>query len=379
MKLIFSTPDFKVDGIPYPGFPILLNSRGRIVSVVLYFFIETLLNHVGARDIKTWIAYGQHIYDYFGYLEARGLNWRASPEGRTLSPISHYSVWCKEICKNAPGYINDKLRTIKRFYGWALENHYIVELPFRYVGGGSRRNGIWQESQRTNVDHKEHTQIIKVLSRSQAKEILSATNNPTHHAAYHLFLTSGLRAEELVTFPQKYVRDCRNFPSSVKSARVTLKKSDMDTKFDKERTIPVSVNCMDILWRYRSIHRPALAALSNNEYPNLFLNRYGEPFTSDGFNKPCERLSGILGFKFHPHMLRHTFATHTLQALEDLKSKKKLKGSPMKILQNFLGHSSLTTTGRYIHLLEEMNDEFGAWYQNEIDAVASYFLKKTNS
>jgi hypothetical protein len=80
MNLYISDSSFKVGGESYPGFPILVNERGGIVEVILMYLKYALLESKGANDAKTWDTYGRHLYDYFGFLEARpSLRWDHVP------------------------------------------------------------------------------------------------------------------------------------------------------------------------------------------------------------------------------------------------------------------------------------------------------------
>jgi site-specific recombinase XerD len=223
---------------------------------------------------------------------------------------------------------------------------------------------------------KEADEPIKVLSRGQIETVLRSTANPTHRAVVHLALNAGLRAEELATFPAHYVVDCSKLSSKIKTVPVILKPDDMDIKNDRSRTVRVSVACMNLLWQYREGVRPALQNTSPASSSSLFITRYGNAFASDGFVAPLARLGLRLGFHIHPHMLRHSFATHTLASLEDLKRAGRLKSSPLVVLKGLLGHSSIQTTSRYLHHLDTIDDAYGTLYQAEIDALASGYLEE---
>lgn len=79
MNLYLSDHRFQVGGQRYAGFPILVDGAGKIVEVALRFFVDRRLRSGSARDPKTWKAYGQHLYDYFGFLEAKNLRWNVMP------------------------------------------------------------------------------------------------------------------------------------------------------------------------------------------------------------------------------------------------------------------------------------------------------------
>ncbi|PTU65848.1 hypothetical protein DB032_13360 [Chromobacterium sp. Panama] len=386
MNLFLSDSRFEVGGQPYKGFPILIDANGAVVEVALQFFVDELLGKAGARDEKTWESYGRHLYDYFGYLEAKGLRWDYIPGTMSgdVAPLAHYVRWCDKTVGNKPGYINDKVGLIRRFYLWAWREGLVDELPFQNIevvsshrdGMLSHTSGRAGKRQTTDLHMREADEPLVVLSRNQIDAALSAVSNPTHHVMLHLGLNAGLRAEEIITFPSRYVVDCSKLSAKVKSVAVYLNPRDMATKNDKPRIVRISVPCMNRLWQYREAVRPELEKVGDSKSPNLFLTRFGRPFAADGLVAPLSRLGKRLGFHIHPHMLRHTFATHTLAALEDLKRAKRLRGSPIVILMGLLGHSSVTMTSRYLHFLDAIDDAYGTRYQSEIDSLVLDYLEK---
>ncbi len=76
----------------------------------------------------------------------------------------------------------------------------------------------------------------------------------------------------------------------------------------------------------------------------LFLNHYGNPLTTRGVEDILNRViqKGSLDFSIHPHILRHTFATHMLD-----------NGADLKVVQELLGHENLSTTQIYTHVSNE--------------------------
>jgi site-specific recombinase XerD len=188
-------------------------------------------------------------------------------------------------------------------------------------------------------------------------------------------LSTGLRAEELATFPADYVIDCSRLSKNVKSVAVRLDPKRMETKNGKARTVRISVSCMDALWQYRATVREQLLHRSSIAHDVLFVTRFGAPFQADGFVQPLARIGRKLGFHLYPHMLRHTFATHTLASLEDRKRAGQLRGSPLVLVRELLGHASITTTSRYLHFIDAIDDGYATRYQAEIDAIAASLSK----
>lgn len=382
MNLCFSDKNFEVGGQSYEGFPLLYDSHGHIVKPALHFFVDHLIGNAKAKDHKTWAAYGQHLYDYFGYLEAKALPWDyIPPEGSgDVPPASHYVRWCESVVGNSASYTNDKVGTVERFYRWAQRVGRISELPFQEIlsdqQGAEPRS---RSGSSTNLRLTEHDRFTHVLSTWQIEQLLAGASNPTHAAAIHLALSAGLRAEELVTFPATRVIDCSKLHHKVRSVKVWLDPSEMSVKFDKPRMVIVSTACMNRLWQYKeTTRRRLLRGRGGTEPASLLLTRFGVPFVADGLVAPMSRLGEKLGFELYPHLLRHTFATHMLASLDAMKLKGKFKGSPLATLRDLLGHSSILTTMRYVHALDALEDIHSTAYQEEIDEAALRVIQTKN-
>ncbi|MNR89055.1 Tyrosine recombinase XerD [compost metagenome] len=112
-------------------------------------------------------------------------------------------------------------------------------------------------------------------------------------------------------------------------------------KGSKERMVLMSEEAMHHLRRYLDTGRPELRPEATDK---LFLNRSGKPLTSrsiDRMLKAYARRAGIAK-AISPHTLRHTFATHLLEG-----------GADLRVVQELLGHASLSTTQIYTHVSQE--------------------------
>ncbi len=112
-------------------------------------------------------------------------------------------------------------------------------------------------------------------------------------------------------------------------------------KGDKERIVPIGRPAVDALRRYLSRGRPYL---DRRHRPELFLNAQGGPLTRAGAFFILRRLAAAAGLepeRIHPHLLRHSFATHLLEGGADLRS-----------VQEMLGHADLSTTELYTHVTD---------------------------
>jgi integrase/recombinase XerD len=122
-------------------------------------------------------------------------------------------------------------------------------------------------------------------------------------------------------------------------------------KGGKERIVPVGRQAVEALRRYLERGRPFL---DRRRRPELFLNAKGGALTRSGAFLILRRLAAAAGLepgRVHPHLLRHSFATHLLEGGADLRS-----------VQEMLGHADLSTTELYTHVSDRRRREayFGA-------------------
>jgi integrase/recombinase XerD len=117
-------------------------------------------------------------------------------------------------------------------------------------------------------------------------------------------------------------------------------------KGGKERVVPIGRHAAEALRRYLSRGRPYLDRRHRAE---LFLNARGGPLTRAGafliLRKLAEK-AGLDPARVHPHLLRHSFATHLLEGGADLRS-----------VQEMLGHADLSTTELYTHVTDRRRRE----------------------
>jgi integrase/recombinase XerD len=121
-------------------------------------------------------------------------------------------------------------------------------------------------------------------------------------------------------------------------------------KGNKERIVPIGRAAAEALRRYLAHGRPYL---DRRLRPELFLNARGGPLTRAGAFLIVRRLAEKAGLdpeRVHPHLLRHSFATHLLEGGADLRS-----------VQEMLGHADLATTQIYTHVSDSRRRE--AYFQ----------------
>ena len=107
----------------------------------------------------------------------------------------------------------------------------------------------------------------------------------------------------------------------------------------KERVVLIGAPAAQALNDYINQGRPEL--LGGNRNNALFINRYGSRLPTRRVQKLLEKYAQTIDKKVHPHMLRHTFATHLLDG-----------GADLKVVQELLGHADLSSTQIYTHVTQ---------------------------
>jgi site-specific recombinase XerD len=180
--------------------------------------------------------------------------------------------------------------------------------------------------------------LPRTLSPSEAERLIDAAAGTTpralrDRALVELLYGAGLRVGEAVG----------------------LGKTDVDLeqrlvratgKGDKERIVPLGRPAAEALRVYLARGRPYL---DRRHRPELFLNAQGGGLTRAGVFLVLRRLAEKAGLdpeRVHPHLLRHSFATHLLEGGADLRS-----------VQEMLGHADLATTELYTHVSDRRRRE----------------------
>jgi integrase/recombinase XerD len=138
---------------------------------------------------------------------------------------------------------------------------------------------------------------------------------------------SGLRVSELINLSN------RDIIAESEIIRVFGKGS-------KERIVPIGSSALHWIERYNQEARPLFYQPGKSQ-DRLFLNQRGSPLSRMGIWKLLSKyaLAAKIKTKVHPHIFRHSFATHLLEG-----------GADLRAVQEMLGHSDISTTNIYTHL-----------------------------
>lgn len=220
----------------------------------------------------------------------------------------------------APRSIARKISTLKDFFKFLLSEKIISQNPM--INISAPRKG---------------KSLPKFLTRDEISLLIEAAeHNPDFKhkrtaIMLKLMYACGLRVSELVTLPL----NCINFDRK----HILVK-----GKGAKERVIPIAENVIKNVFDYLASRE---IALNGEEAPFLFPSKSSKSghLERDGFFKNLKNLAilaGISPAKVSPHVLRHSFATHLLNAKADLRS-----------VQMMLGHEDISTTEIYTHILSQ--------------------------
>jgi integrase/recombinase XerD len=185
--------------------------------------------------------------------------------------------------------------------------------------------------------------LPKTMSPGEMERLIEAANGTTprslrDRALVELLYGAGLRVSEAV---------------GLERASIDLEQRIVRCigKGSKERVVPIGRQAVDALQRYLARGRPYLDKRHRHE---LFLNARGGGLTRAGAFLILRRLAAVAGLepeRVHPHLLRHSFATHLLEG-----------GADLRAVQEMLGHADLATTELYTHVSDKRRRElyFGA-------------------
>ncbi len=176
---------------------------------------------------------------------------------------------------------------------------------------------------------KQARKLPKLLDVDQMAGLLDASPSSILEirdlAMFELFYSSGLRLSELAALD---ILDI-DWPAQVLTVR--------SGKGGKARVLPIGSKAMKALNAWISTRRPPLA----REQPALFVSARGTRLTGRSVQLRLKRWCLTKGITehVHPHMLRHSFASHLLESSQDLRA-----------VQELLGHSNISTTQIYTHM-----------------------------
>lgn len=255
---------------------------------------------------NTFLSYEYNLKQFYEYLNNKNIL------NLTTDEIRKFLYQDKFTAKTRAHY----LTVIHSFYNFLEDNNYIKDNPTENI-----------------KLPKLAKKLPEFLSIEEVDKLLNI--NPTNiydHRNIAMMETiygCGLRVSELCSLKVSNI----DFNECV--IRVMGKGA-------KERIVPMNDRCISALKDYIDNYRSYLLKLNTSEY--VFINHAGTNISRVGFFKILKKICNDAGIKkeVSPHTLRHSFATHLLN-----------NGADLRVIQELLGHSNLTTTQIYSHVCQE--------------------------
>lgn len=209
------------------------------------------------------------------------------------------------------------LTTLRNFFRFALIEGYVDEDPAATIESPKFRRSL--------PDFLSLEEVDRLLGQPDTNMVLGIRDR----AMIELMYSCGLRVSELCALR---VSDLRQEEGCVHCIG----------KGNKERLVPVGRQALQAVQRYLRDSRPKLQGERTS--PQLFLGQTGNPIDRISYWQRLRKYGRKAGLRksLKPHMLRHSFATHLLD-----------RGADLRSVQIMLGHSDISTTQIYTHVVEE--------------------------
>ena len=254
-------------------------------------------------------------------------HYRRSPDKVTNKMIEDYLLYLKNEKGNSPNSCSSVLTGLRFFYKNVMKKEISIGYSVRKIP----------------------RKLPTVLTKEQVWKITCAPENLKHRLILMTTYAAGLRASEVIALK----------PGHIESQRMLIKVED--GKGRKDRYTMLSVRLLDELRHYYRKFRPKTYL-----FPSSFKKRKDRPLSYEAVRSIYEKARKNAGVKKGEglHTLRHSFATHLLEAGYDIRK-----------IQVLMGHARLTTTMIYLHVSRETLSKI----PSPLDLIDNKHAKKEDS
>ncbi len=271
------------------------------------------INYLEAeRNVSPYTVrnYTTDLLDFFQFLRGKGTGSLKEVDRHVLRDYLSYLMEQGKVKAS----IARKLSAIRSFYRYLLREGMVATNPVA-----------------NTASPKLDRRLPSFLTLKEIEQLLNAPDLSTpqgqrDRALIELLYASGLRVSELVNL-------------NLEQINLVSREIRVWGKGAKERVVLMGKPAAAALNTYLNQGRPRLSGKRGGNA--LFLNRYGGRLLERRVQKMLEKYAGLAGIdrRVHPHMLRHTFATHLLDG-----------GADLRVVQELLGHANLSSTQIYTHV-----------------------------
>lgn len=289
-----------------------INMAQRVAQIISDYLEQAALERRYSEHSLR--GYRHDLLEFQTYLEEQGVG---DPEKIEVNLIRAYLS--RLLRKNKKSSVGRKVAAIRACFQFALRKGWIQENPAVHLRSP-----------------KTEKHIPPFLSEGEAEHLLQPDPDQAwllqrDQAILELFYASGIRLSELAGLSWADV------DFSIRMVRVK-------GKGGRERVVPLGRVALEALKAYRAAVEEAALRDSGFRLADreaIFLNRMGGRLTDRTIARRLKKrvLAAGLSPTISPHALRHSFATHLLNA-----------GADLRVVQELLGHQSLSTTQKYTHI-----------------------------
>jgi integrase/recombinase XerD len=277
--------------------------------------IRTFMNYLRVEKglaSNTIYAYRRDIAKFAAFAEGRRLGIRAVRRDDIVDFLG--SLYRQRLDSRS---VARHLVTIRHFFRFALTEGFIDEDPAANIESPKFRQSL--------PEFLSLEEVERLLRQPDQTSALGIRDR----AMIELMYSTGVRVSELCGLR---LSDLQMDPGCLRCIG----------KGDKERLVPVGRDALKSVQQYIRDVRAKL--LPKGGSPCLFLNQQGHKMDRITFWKTLSKYGRKAGLRksMTPHMLRHSFATHLLD-----------RGADLRSVQMMLGHSDISTTQIYTHVVEE--------------------------
>ena len=247
--------------------------------------LKQAIEYFNEQDIHSWL--GIQIHQYRAYVARQH---RKNLAGKT---------------------IQRQLSSLRRLYEYLIKEQLVSNNPLKGLKAPKTGRKLPKAPGIEQIEH---------LLQNNDQDLLHIRDR----AMFDLIYSSGLRLSELTNI------DCIDIKLQDNQLRVL-------GKGNKERELPIGRKAIEALEKWLKVR----GDLAKSDEQALFVSRFGTRITQRGVQQRLQKLAIDQGLPIHlhPHMLRHSFASHLLESSGDLRA-----------VQELLGHADISTTQIYTHM-----------------------------
>lgn len=285
-----------------------VSNINRLLEEYLHYLrVERGLAH------NTLASYRNDLNQFLQYLQTKQITTLTEVDKNTI--IEYLTFQTQQHKENSS--IIHSITSLRRFFSYLVQEKIIIKDPMLLIDTPKKKQ-----------------KLPEVLSIKEVETLLATPNTAQilgmrDRTILEVMYATGLRVSEIINI-------------KLNDLHLSLGIIQTIGKGNKERIIPIGDIAAKWIERYLNESRPKL--LKQKRSPYLFLNFHGEQLTRQGIWKNLKAHVKKAGIQKNvtPHTLRHSFATHILE-----------NGADLRIVQELLGHSDISTTQIYTHLSKQ--------------------------